>query len=141
MRIINIPWRDIRRETYRGSGKGGQNRNKRDTCIRLTHILTGITVQCCDQRSQGQNEKIAIGRLEKKLQSYYQEDKERYQCNEVVRTYNQPDNRILDHSSGKVFTWKETVGKLDLLEPIEACFKSEAWKKRPSSGRITGMVD
>lgn len=60
---------DIRVDTYRGSGPGGQHRNKTDSAIRLTHVPTGIQVTASEERSQHQNRAVAWKRLKEKLSS------------------------------------------------------------------------
>lgn len=60
---FTVPRKDLRRETFRGSGPGGQNRNKRETGVRLTHIPSGATGESCDERSQAQNQAHALRRL------------------------------------------------------------------------------
>jgi len=55
--------KDFRVETYRGKGKGGQKRNKTDSCVRTTHIPSGAVGQCCEHREQGRNKKRAFERL------------------------------------------------------------------------------
>ena len=61
--LFSITKKDFKVETMRGSGKGGQNRNKRDTCVRITHIGSGATGYSCDERSQAQNKLKAFKRL------------------------------------------------------------------------------
>lgn len=63
----DITRKDLRIDYYRGSGAGGQHRNKTDSACRITHIPTGIVAQCEDQRKQHQNKKIAFRRLVEKL--------------------------------------------------------------------------
>lgn len=61
--LFTLTKNDFKIEFYRASGKGGQNRNKRDTACRITHIETGITATCCDERSQLQNKRKAFVNL------------------------------------------------------------------------------
>lgn len=67
-----VPQKDLRVDTYRGSGAGGQNRNKRDTGVRVTHIPSGAVGECEQERSQLQNKKRALERMTetKKFQVY-----------------------------------------------------------------------
>lgn len=60
---IVITAKDLRVDTYRGSGAGGQNRNKRDTGVRITHLESGAVAECEEERSQGQNKATALRKL------------------------------------------------------------------------------
>jgi len=62
-KLFSVSIRDCRVDTYRGSGKGGQHRNKRDTAVRVVHELSGAVGQSEEQRSQLQNKKTAFGRM------------------------------------------------------------------------------
>lgn len=122
------PWftvtrKDIRRDTFRCGGPGGQNQNKRDTGVRLTHISTGISAESREQRSQHQNERLALHKLADRLVAYYlkQEKKQGPQrVNEVIRTYNQPENYVKDHATGEMVAFKDTFGKGKMDAVIDA---------------------
>jgi len=104
--------KDLRVDTYRSSGAGGQHINKTDSAIRLTHLSTGIVVTCQDERSQLKNREKAMMILKSKLFEYYQGQKNKeYDENrrsqvgtgdrcERIRTYNFPQGRITDHRIG-----------------------------------------
>ncbi|KAI4453889.1 hypothetical protein MML48_scaffold00012054 [Holotrichia oblita] len=101
--------KDLRIDTYRSSGAGGQHVNKTDSAIRMTHLPTGIVVACQDERSQLKNRDKAMTILKSKLYDYYQglkdkeyKDQRKAQVgtgdrSERIRTYNFPQGRMTDH--------------------------------------------
>ena len=106
---ITINKADLRIDTFRASGAGGQHVNKTDSAIRLTHLPTGIVVECQDERSQHKNRSRAMALLQAKLQTVQQDSaaKERADTrrslvgsgdrSERIRTYNYPQGRVTDH--------------------------------------------
>lgn len=130
---ININKADLRVDTYRASGAGGQHVNKTDSAIRLTHIPTGIVVECQDERSQHKNRARAMSLLAAKLEDMQQEkaarefSEERRSLvgsgdrSERIRTYNFPQGRVTDHRINLTLYKLDEVmeGNLDaVIQPL-----------------------
>jgi peptide chain release factor 1 len=130
---IEINKADIREDTYRASGKGGQHVNKTDSAIRLTHLPTGIVVECQDQRSQHKNRARAMAVLQSKLLAAERERQQTAEAetrrnlvgsgdrSERIRTYNFPQGRITDHRIGlSLYKLEEILqGNLNyLIDPL-----------------------
>ena len=106
---IEIRKEDLRVDTYRSSGAGGQHVNTTDSAVRLTHIPTGIVVECQDERSQHKNRARAMSLLQAKLASASEQQLAAEQAEERrnlvgtgdrsdrIRTYNYPQGRVTDH--------------------------------------------
>lgn len=129
---FDIDEKDLKIDTYRSSGAGGQHVNKTESAIRITHIPTGIVVACQDERSQIKNRERAMSILRSKLYEFYKgkQDEElkkerRSQVgtgdrSERVRTYNYPQGRVTDHRVNLTSYNLEGVLNGDLDQFIEA---------------------
>jgi len=130
---VDINPSDLRVDTYRASGAGGQHVNKTDSAVRLTHLPTGIVVECQDERSQHKNRARAMSLLKAKLHDaevarQESETAERRRSlvgsgdrSERIRSYNYPEGRVTDHRIDlKLYRLGEILeGNLDLLiEPL-----------------------
>ena len=113
----DVTKKDLRIDHYRGSGAGGQNRNKRDTACRITHIPTGISSTAEEYRTQGKNKEAAFERLAKKLVPLMQTQRKNHTIPEdEVRVYNEKRNQVKDHRVDKTFEMDSILnGDLDDL--------------------------
>ena len=128
---IDINPADLRVDTFRASGAGGQHVNKTDSAIRITHIPTGIVVECQDQRSQHKNRAQAMSVLQSRIMSEQQEkiDSEQAETrklqvgsgdrSERIRTYNYPQGRMTDHRINLTLYKLAEVMEGDLEQVIE----------------------
>ncbi len=128
---VDINPADLKVDTYRASGAGGQHVNKTDSAIRLTHLPTGIVVECQDERSQHKNRARAMSLLQAKI---YNAELEKQQAavsearrlqvgtgdrSERIRTYNFPQGRLTDHRINLTLYKLEAIMEGDLDEVIE----------------------
>ncbi|HHS50172.1 MAG TPA: peptide chain release factor 1 [candidate division Zixibacteria bacterium] len=140
---IEVNEEDLRIDTYRSSGAGGQHVNKTESAIRITHIPTGIVVTCQDEKSQHKNKAKALVVLKSRLYAKQQEELKAERANErrlqvgsgdrsdKIRTYNYPQNRVTDHRIGYSAHNLPAVldGDLDnLLEALHKADKEDALK-------------
>jgi peptide chain release factor 1 len=141
---VDVDEKDLKIDTYRASGPGGQHVNKTDSAIRITHLPTGIVVQCQDERSQHKNRAHAMRMLRAKLYEM-EEEKRRTEIasarkslvgtgdrSEKIRTYNYRDGRITDHRIGLTLYKIEAIlnGELDeLVDALTAYYQTEILKQ------------
>ena len=133
--------KDLKIDTYRSSGAGGQHVNKTESAIRITHLPTGIVVACQDERSQIKNREKAMNILKSKLYDYYKTQIDsKYSENrknqvgtgdrsERIRTYNFPQGRITDHRIGFSLFNIDAFLAGDIGEMIENLQEYEQQKK------------
>ncbi|MCX7914439.1 MAG: peptide chain release factor 1 [Thermodesulfovibrionales bacterium] len=129
---IKIDDKDLRIDTFCSSGPGGQGVNTTYSAVRITHIPTGIIVQCQDERSQIKNKEKAMKVLRSRLLEMEIEKKERERAldrktqvgtgdrSERIRTYNFPQNRVTDHRIGLTLHRLEQILEGDLDEIIDS---------------------
>lgn len=132
---------DLRVDTYRASGAGGQHVNRTDSAVRITHLPTGIVVECQDERSQHKNRARAMSLLQARLvaaererQSAARSEDRRLQVgsgdrSERIRTYNFPQGRVTDHRINLTLYQLESIleGNLDsLIDPLRAEARANA---------------
>ena len=130
---IDINPNDLRIDTYRASGAGGQHVNKTDSAIRITHLPSGIVVECQDERSQHKNRSRAMSLLQAKLLAAEREKQTSAQAqtrklqvgsgdrSERIRTYNFPQGRVTDHRINHTLYKLGDIldGNLDaIIEPL-----------------------
>jgi peptide chain release factor 1 len=130
---VDINPADLRIDTFRASGAGGQHVNKTDSAVRITHLPTGIVVECQDERSQHKNRARAMGLLQTRILSGEQEKQRSQEAetrrqlvgsgdrSERIRTYNFPQGRITDHRINLTLYKLDQVmaGELDeVIDPL-----------------------
>jgi len=142
---IELNEKDLQIDYYRAGGAGGQHVNKTESAIRITHLPTGIIVQCQDERSQGKNKEKAINWLKSKLYDYYQSQEDSAYAErrktqvgngdrcEKIRTYNYPQSRITDHRINMTIYSLENFMNGDIDEMVQALQVAEQQRLLASS--------
>jgi peptide chain release factor 1 len=138
---------DLKIDTFRSSGAGGQHINKTSSAIRVTHLPTGMVVECQDERSQYKNKDRALKILRSRLFDRKQKEQDdkvaaerRSQVgtgdrSERIRTYNYPQGRVTDHRIGLTLYRLEEVLNGDIDEIIEALTAADRAEKLKDSNR------
>ncbi len=131
---------ELRIDTYRSSGAGGQHVNKTDSAIRITHLPTGIVVECQDERSQHKNRSRAMSLLKTRLVTAEREKRDRAEAqsrklqvgsgdrSERIRTYNFPQGRVTDHRINLTLHQLQDIinGNLAMvIEPLQQEYQAE----------------
>jgi len=140
MEKIDINPSDLKVDTFRASGAGGQHVNKTDSAIRLTHLPSGIVVECQDERSQHKNRARAMSLLQAKLNSQQQDKAAAEQAStrrqlvgsgdrsERIRTYNYPQGRITDHRINLTLYKLDDVmtgGLAQIIDPLTSEYQAD----------------
>ena len=129
---VDIPKTDLRIDTYRSSGAGGQHVNKTDSAVRITHLPTGLVVECQDERSQHKNRARAMSLLKARLLDMARQKQQQATAetrrlmvgtgdrSERIRTYNFPQGRVSDHRINLTLFKIDRVMQGELDEFIDA---------------------
>ncbi|MGK9475763.1 peptide chain release factor 1 [Melioribacter sp. OK-6-Me] len=145
---VEIDPNDLRIDVYRSGGAGGQNVNKVETAIRITHLPTGLVVQCQDERSQLKNRQKAMKVLKARLYDMKMQEQmseisaqrklmvRKGDRSDKIRTYNFPQNRVTDHRIGLTLYNLDSImeGELDeLIEKLKIADRTEKLNMAGSS--------
>ncbi len=140
---VNVRDEDLKIDTYRASGAGGQHVNTTDSAIRITHLPTNLVITCQDERSQHKNKAKALKILRSRLFELQVEEQQREERDnrraqigsgdrsERIRTYNFPQNRLTDHRIGLTLYKLDSImeGNLDeTFDALRTYFQAEAMK-------------
>lgn len=142
---LEIDPKDLKIDTFRSSGAGGQHINKTSSAIRITHLPTGMVVECQDERSQYKNKDKALKVLKSRLLQQKQEAQDNAisaerksqvgsgDRSERIRTYNYPQGRLTDHRIGLTLYKLEDILNGDLEEVIDALITADRAEKLKQS--------
>ncbi|KOF04563.1 peptide chain release factor 1 [Roseivirga seohaensis subsp. aquiponti] len=145
---VHLDMKDVRKDTYRSSGAGGQHVNKTESAVRLTHIPTGIVVECQDGRSQHKNFDKALSVLRSRMYEIELKKQEDEQAgkrkslvgsadrSDKIRTYNYPQGRVTDHRIGYSQHNLPTVMDGEISEFVERLRMAEASEKMAQDSMV-----
>lgn len=148
---LEINSEDLKIDTYRASGAGGQHVNKTDSAVRITHLPTGLVVTCQEERSQIKNRAKALRVLKAKLLDRKKQEEESKMINqrrgqigsgersEKIRTYNFPERRVTDHRINLTIYRLEAILEGDIDEIVNALIKEE--RKRVCEAKGLGRKE
>jgi len=140
-----VEQKDLKIETYRSSGAGGQHMQKTDSAVRITHIPTGLVVACQDERSQLKNKNKGLRILSARLLDMKREEETKKMSqarksqigtgdrSEKIRTYNFPDRRVTDHRINVTLHQLENILDGDMDELSDALIRAQEEKLRESA--------
>ncbi len=129
---VQINPNDLKIDTYHSQGAGGQNVNKTESAVRITHIPTGIVAACQTEKAQLQNKEIAMQMIRAKVFAFFQEQEDKKRADErklkvgtgerseKIRTYNYPQNRVTDHRIGYTINQLDRIMEGDLDDLLNA---------------------
>ena len=138
---VEIAPEDLKIDVFRASGAGGQHVNKTESAIRMTHLPTGIVVECQDERSQFKNREKALKILRSRVYEQKQREADEKLASqrrsqvgtgdrsERIRTYNYPQSRVTDHRIGLTLYKLDAILDGDLDELIDALRTAEQTEK------------
>ena len=138
---VDINPSDLKIDTYHSQGAGGQNVNKTESAVRITHLPTGIVAACQTEKAQLQNKEIAMQMIRAKVAAYFQEQEDSKRANErklkvgtgerseKIRTYNYPQNRVTDHRIGYTVNTLDRIMEGEIEGLIEALIHFDQQQK------------
>jgi len=121
-KLWSVGKKDLRIDTFRAGGKGGQHQNTADTGVRITHVETGLSAESREFKSQHQNKKSAFHKLAALLVKHFspKNQRERYSNTEKIRTYHAVRDVVKDHASGFTQPYSVVVEKPHINDMVDA---------------------
>ena len=144
---VHINPADLKIDTYHSQGAGGQNVNKTESAVRITHLPTGLVVACQTEKAQLQNKEIAMQMIRAKVAAYFQEQEDSKRAqerklkvgtgerSEKIRTYNYPQNRVTDHRIGFTINQLDRVMEGELDPVVDALIHYDQEQKMIDEGK------